>query len=165
MDQDPAYLGDVSAADFGIRLGQLLNTFILGSQISTIVSNGESSTGRNNTASLTQLHEVYACSWSWLVVLVLASLTMLAASIYATCSGLQTRIPDVLGYCSSLTRDARYVDLCGGSTLHGMDRARLLKDYRIRLGVVEGFTDEGVGHIAVAPAHNARRPVKGEWYI
>lgn len=175
------------------RLGQLLNTYLLGSQISYVVAGGQNmtgvnaitewgpqgdplsqrsdgfvvvdTTGRNATASLTQLHEVYVCAWGWLAVLILASSTMLTASLLATWWQIQTRIPDVLGYCSSLTRDAPYLRLQGGNTLDGMERTRMLKDYRVMLGVVEGSTDDGVGHIAVAPAGRAKRPVKGKLYV
>ena len=179
----PASLGNVSAVDFSRRLGQLLNTYFLGSQIYNAVAGGEAvtgvnsihfddtgsisvdSTGRNTTASLTQTHEVYVCSWPWLAVLILASVTMLTASLLAAWWEYQTRIPDILGYCSTLTRDAPYLNLQGGNTLDGMERTRLLKDYRITLGVVEGsMDDDGVGHIAVVPAGKAERPVKGQLY-
>ena len=170
--QQPASLVNVSAVDFGQRLGQLLNTYLFGSQVSSAVSGGQYLTGfdvgdddpeynpgRNATASLTHLNSVYVCSWAWLVVLVSASSIMLTAALLATYWELQTRIPDILGYCSSLTRDAPYVDLQGGNTLDGMERSRMLKDYRIMLGVVDGSTDDGVGHIAVAPGGVAKRPV------
>ena len=179
----PASLDSVSGFDFGQRLGQLLNTYLLGSQTFSAVAGGQSTIGldyisrdpdglantsqsspRNTTATLTQSHEVYVCSWGWLAVLLIATFVMLTASLLAMWWDIHTQIPDILGYCSSLTRDAPYLNLPGGNTLDGLERTRLLKDYRITLGVVEGSADEDVGHIAVAPAGSAERPVKGKLY-
>ena len=121
--------------------------------------------GRNATGSLTQFNEVYMCSWGWFAVLLLASSAMLAASLLAARWDFQTRIPDILGYCSTLTRDAPYLNLKGGNTLDGMERTRMLRHYRITLGVVDAATDEGVGHIAVAPVGKAKKPIKGKLYV
>ena len=82
----------------------------------------------------------YRCSWDWLTVLTLATLVIFAV---------KARIPDILGYYSSLARDSRYLNLHGGDTLDGMKCARLLKDPRLRFGVDDGDGDEDVGHIGL----------------
>ena len=173
VNENSAYLGKISAADFSQRLGQLLNTYMLGSQISTDVAgvtdiheDAAEIPKRNTTATLTQLDEIYLCSWPWFAVLILASSVMLVASVLAIWWELQTCIPDILGYCSSLTRDAPYLNLKGGSTLDGMERTRLLKDYQITLGVIDGDKDHhgGVGHIAVVPAEWPKKPARGKLY-
>ncbi len=171
---DLAFLGNVSATDFSHRLGQLLNTYLLGSQICMVVSGDQYNTwdsgfgqsGLLTTAYLTQIHELYVCSWGWLTVLILASLVMLTASLLAVWFEFHTRIPDVLGFCSTITRDAPYLKLTGGNTLDGLERTQMLKGLRLTLGVVDGAIDEqGVEHIAVAPADKAKRPVRGKLYV
>ena len=45
-----------------------------------------------------------------------------------------------------------------------MKCARLLKDLRLRLEVVDGDGDEGVGHIGLVYADTAERPIRGKLY-
>jgi hypothetical protein len=63
-----------------------------------------------------------------------------------------TRAPDILGYVSSLTRDNPHIPLSAGAegsgtTLSGLDRARLLRDMRVQIADVEG--DKDVERIAL----------------
>jgi hypothetical protein len=158
-----AALGNISAEEMSIRLGQLMNTFQLGSQVYKDISSVQGSSGRNTTATVTVLHEVYVCSWSWLVVFFFATFVMFLAALSSAWWGLRTTIPDVLGYCSSLTRDSRHLNLSGGGTLDGMERARLLKDYQIRLGAINcegGGTDE----LALGTVNMTAKPKRGRMY-
>ena len=171
---DVASLSNLSASDFSHRLGQLLNTYLLGSQMCMVVSGDQDNTwdsgfgqsGFLTTAYHTQIHELYVCSWGWLAVLILASLVMLTASGLAAWFEFHTRIPDVLGFCSTITRDAPFLKVTGGNTLDGLERTKMLMDLRLTLGVVNGaINEEGVEHIAVAPAGEAKRPVRGKLYM
>lgn len=66
------------------------------------------------------------------------------------------RGPRILGYVSTMTRDNSYVDLpSGGCTLDGLERARLLKDMRVRLQDVA--PEDGVGHIALSSAETSEK--------
>ena len=91
---------------------------------------------RDITASLSQSHEVYPCSWGWLGVLLLATTVNLAASLFALWCEFRTNIQDALAYYSPLTQGAAYFDLDGGGTLDAMFHAKLLRDYRVGLGVL-----------------------------
>jgi hypothetical protein len=162
-DDQPAALGSISAEQMSIRLGQLMNTFQLGSQVYKHLSSGLGSSGRNTTATVTVLYEVYVCSWSWLAVFFVATFTMLVAALSSAWWGLRTTIPDVLGYCSSLTRDSRHLNLRGGGTLDGMERARLLKDYQIRLGAIS-CEGGGIDELALGTINMTAKPKRGKMY-
>lgn len=55
----------------------------------------------------------------------------------------------MLGFVASMTYDNPYVVLPeGGATLDAMERARLLRDLRVRIGDVR--IEEDVGHVAFA---------------
>lgn len=100
------------------------------------------------TASITHLRPVYVSSHSWATILLIASLLLFICAIYGTILKYQTVAPDVLGYVSSLTRDNPYVPLPGGGTaLDGLERARLLKNMKVRLQDVTPGDPQG--HIAL----------------
>ena len=162
-NDNPAALGSVSAEQMSIRLGQLMNTFQLGSQVYQQISSGQGSSGRNTTATVNVLHEVYVCSWSWLTVFYVATVAMLGAALSSARCGLPTTIPDVLGYCSSLTRDSRHLNLRGNGTLDGMERARLLKDHQIRLGAIKGEGD-GIDELALGTIKKTAKPKRGRMH-
>jgi hypothetical protein len=157
-----ASLDEVTAQDFSIRLSQLLNTFLLASQIYRPLSSTAEPLVQTN-ATVTTLREVYTCSWGWVAALLIASFTMLAAALFGIWCGFCTAIPDILGYCSSLPQDSRYSNLQGGGTLDGIERSRLLKNLPVRFGVVDS-DDAGVGHLAVASPSMVQAPVRGILY-
>ena len=100
------------------------------------------------TASVTHLQAVYVSNRPWAVLLLIASLILFACAIYCAILKYRTVAPDVLGYVSSLTRDNPYVPLPGGGTaLDGLERARLLKNMKVRLQDVTPWDPQG--HIAL----------------
>jgi hypothetical protein len=58
-----ASLDTMTAEDFSIRLGQLLNTFLLASVIYQTIPDVPSSSGRAKNATVVTIKEVFACSW------------------------------------------------------------------------------------------------------
>jgi hypothetical protein len=72
--------------------------------------------------------------------------------------------PEVLGFVSSVTRDNPYVRVPGGgSTLDGLERARLLRDVRVRIGDV-GEAGGEAGYIAVGSEERVGGLMKGGVY-
>lgn len=78
----------------------------------------------------------YAISWPWIVIDIISSAVLLIAAIGALWLRLKTEAPDIFGYVSSLTRDNELLDVPGGSALGGIDRARMMKHVRVKLGEV-----------------------------
>jgi hypothetical protein len=57
--------------------------------------------------------------------------------------------PEILGTCSSIIRDSKYLKIPnGGGTLDGLEMTRLLRGVQVQMGVVAD-NNGGVGHLAV----------------
>jgi len=116
-------------------------------------------------ASLQKQIRIYKVSYPWAAVFTFATCAML----FSACGGVyfsrNTVVPDYLGYVSSLAKESPYVRMPnGGANLDGMDRARLMKDLRVRLGNV----DEGrgqVGRLAFARMEETGVVRKDSFYV
>jgi len=108
---------------------------------------------------------IYKVSYPWATVFIFAT----SAMLFSACGGVyfsrNTVVPDYLGYVSSLAKESPYVRMPnGGANLDGMDRARLMKDLRVRLGNV----DEGrgqVGRLAFARMEETGVVRKDSFYV
>ena len=127
---------NVTAQQFSQRLGQLLNTWVLASQTTAdIMRFGLDQ--QNTTALYTDTIDVYVVSWVWIGIYCAAISVMLLAALCSIWFAYHTTIPDVLSYCSSLTRDSKFFNFAqGGSTLDGAVRAQKLRDIEVKLGEV-----------------------------
>ena len=95
----------------------------------------------------------YAISVSWIIVDLISCKILFAAAMASFWLRKRTLAPDIFGYVSSLTRDNPNLRLPdGGTTLTGLERARLLKDVRIRIADVG--PSEGVGRVGLSYARS-----------
>jgi hypothetical protein len=116
------------------------------------------------SGSSTSLKLTYVVDWGWLSLFVLATSALFIAAIAGVVLDHLSIGPDILCFASSLTRDTPYVRLPrGGSTLDGHERARLLKDLRVRVGDVKSGNQEA-GFIAFGSDGVAGRMGKGRYY-
>ncbi|KAF4443182.1 hypothetical protein F53441_11491 [Fusarium austroafricanum] len=89
----------------------------------------------------------YKVNWVWMTIYGISSLAMLIFTVGHIAVQCKIRSPDILNSVSTLTRDSPYVAVPdGGSTLGGIDRIRLLKNERVRIGDVQPHS--GIGKIA-----------------
>ncbi|KAF2735281.1 hypothetical protein EJ04DRAFT_576229 [Polyplosphaeria fusca] len=92
---------------------------------------------------------IYKTSWRWFTALLVSAIILQIAAYAGLVLKYITLAPDIIGYASSLTLLNPYVPTpTGGTTLHGLERAALLHDLRVRIGDV--CAGEPVGAIAVA---------------
>ncbi|KAI0452723.1 hypothetical protein F5B21DRAFT_321457 [Xylaria acuta] len=136
-------------AQFERRLSQLINTLhTIGSAPYTVASTvpvgGEYNTTQrpeiypqNVTTvpmTITAEQRVIRCDRGWLSVLLLSSFTVLAAALASVVVRRRVLVPDILGSLTLVTLDNRCEDIAiGGSTLDGIERARLLKHVPVRM--------------------------------
>ena len=131
---------------------------------------------QNTTAFYTDGFDVYVISWPWVAVYCAAIGIMLIAAFCSIWCAYHTTIPDVLSYCSSLTRDSRFFDFAKrGSALDGAVRAKILRDVEVKLGEVVDPADEQLRngfvnevslrpddrYLAIAPPEYLRPPRRG----
>jgi len=100
------------------------------------------------TSHNTTTRPIWVCSFVWASLLFASSSILLVVGLAGLVLKLRTRGPDMLGFVSSLTHDNVHVPLGGGGAVLGMERSRLLKNMRLKIGDVKAR--EEVGHIALA---------------
>lgn len=90
----------------------------------------------------------YRLSIPWVIVDLISCQILLLAATLAMWLRKRTLAPDIFGYVSSLTRDNPHVNLPdSGSTLSGLERARMLKNVRVKIADVAG--EDGVGRVGL----------------
>lgn len=143
-------------SQFERRLSQLINTLHNIGSAPYVVA-GAVPVGDNYTSTVQKPHapEVYPqiistvpmtstikqtvirCDRAWLSVLLLCSFTALAAALTSVIVRSRVLVPDILGSLTLATLDNRCGGIAtGGSTLDGIERARLLKHVSVRIGDV-----------------------------
>lgn len=91
----------------------------------------------------------YRLNYAWVTIDFLSCFILLVAPTVAVHLRRRTLAPDIFGYVSSLTRDNPHINLPeGGSTLSGLDRARMLKNVKVKIADVRG--DDGIGRVGLA---------------
>ena len=107
------------------------------------------------SAISTPMPNVWHTHWSWFTALLVSSIILQIASFMALFFKYYTCVPDIIGYASSMTLLNPYVPTStGGTTLHGLERSRMLKDMKIMIGDV--CANEPVGAVAFAKADEGR---------
>ncbi|CAD6588389.1 MAG: hypothetical protein ASARMPREDX12_003254 [Alectoria sarmentosa] len=108
-------------------------------------------TFNTTTTTVTNFTDIYVCNRMWAAILFVASIVLLLCGICGVIVKHMARGPIILGYVSTMTRDNPYIDLpSGGCTLDGLQRAKLLKDIKVK--VQDVAAEGGVGHIAFGSA-------------
>lgn len=164
---------------FALRLGQLINTYWTCLQAWRAITGGMTPEtaymeGTNTSASFghfltnssttsgSRSHStpVIESHSSWVITLLVASLIMVIASLISPVVRIfLTRGPDIMFNISGLaTRNSAFVSLPeNGTFMASSDRARLLKNTKVRFGDVEGDSDVGRLAIGSLDAHDALR--------
>ncbi|KAF6816283.1 hypothetical protein CPLU01_13917 [Colletotrichum plurivorum] len=140
-------LDDFDEKAIGVRLSQLLNTYLLLSQVSVDIAGGDnldydSEPTVSNRADATEIVEQYFVSKTWLWLGIASSAVLLAGGILSVVFAHLARGPEILGYVSTIVRNSKFVEVPPHTSwLDAADLSRMIKDERIRYG----FTDTGSG--------------------
>lgn len=147
---------------FGLRFGQLFNTYImslLGYQNIPNGFNQDFVTDPNgyefpigvlnaSNASFWYETEVLVCHTGWLVVLIISTSAIIIAVVIGALIPLFCKSPPSLLNATALVKDNPYADIPHtGSTLGGYERSKLLKNVRVKIGDVAAESE--VGHISI----------------
>lgn len=149
------FLENISEKDLGIRLGQLLNTYLQLSQRSPNSYNGGADGNAlepniTTTAETTESVVLFGVSDVWAALCLTSCVAMLAAGILSVVIAHWSRGPEILGYVSTVFRDSKHIELPEGSdqlTATGLSQSMANK--RMRYGVLRNEKGEelciGVG--------------------
>ncbi|KAK0104473.1 hypothetical protein ONS95_004762 [Cadophora gregata] len=129
---------------------------------------------RNRTAAFTvsaaQTNEsqVYFAFFPWLIVFLISNLVMLLAAIVGVYYSRRTIVPDYLGFVSSLAKESPFIRMPDvGVNMDGMDKARMVKEMKVRLGDVSDV-EHGkaqVGRLAFARMEETSPVKKDRLYV
>jgi hypothetical protein len=120
--------------------------------------------GATTKADVTNTREIFICNTAWLVLLMIASVVIFSIGVAALVLKHNTLSPEMFGLVTSMTYENPWMKVPeGGTTLDAMERARLLKDIKVRVADVCG--DENVGHIALAAGVPLRKLERGRLYV
>jgi hypothetical protein len=119
-------------------------------------------------AALTNQAQVYLCFFPWLGVFLFATFVMLLGAITGVVFSRKTIIPDYLGFVSSLAKESPWIRMPDvGVNMDGMDKARLVKEVKVRLGDVSygqgGQSD--IGRLAFARLEETTKVKRGKLYV
>lgn len=146
------YFYDVDLArSFNKTMTQYFNSYYMISQEDTFVNPIWGAPGFQQITVDGALYDPhYAISWPWIAMDIISCGILLAASVIACLLRRKTLAPDIFGYVSSLTRDNQYLQVPdNGTTLGGIERARLLRGVKVKIGDVSG-PNESVGRVGLA---------------
>jgi hypothetical protein len=172
---DQADITNVSSATVAKRLSVLLNTAWQVSLAPVSIPQGSAGVFGYATsiASATFSFEVpvHVTDKVFAAIFIATAILLQICAIFGLILKWRTTGPDILGYVSTQTRDNPFfADLVGGSTLDGLERARLLSELKVQIGDVE--SGEQVGHIAFRQAGGEdlqsledARMRKGRYYL
>ncbi|KAH7121729.1 hypothetical protein B0J13DRAFT_512378 [Dactylonectria estremocensis] len=103
----------------------------------------------NTTLRFTTTEDRYQVQGTWMALYILSLFLMGSCAVATIFLRLLIRAPDFLTDISALTRDSAYINIpAGGSTLSGDERARVLKDRRLRIRDV--WPEQEIGYTALA---------------
>ncbi|THZ74212.1 hypothetical protein D6C84_09459 [Aureobasidium pullulans] len=108
---------------------------------------------RSNT-TVTTVIEVYHCNYLWFVLLLTSSVILVMLGAIGSALSHLCHAPDMIGYVSSFTYNNPYMQVpSGGESLGAMERARLLRDLKVKIG--DATSESDVGHVVFATVHRS----------
>jgi hypothetical protein len=155
------------AYDVSIGMTQLLNTYFSASQ------QAEPSGDEFNVEAIVhglELDDIWVLgsgkgsiynpefhlSKPWLAIDIISCILLIAAAVSSWWLRRNTVAPDVFGYVSSMTRDNPHLPLPdGGTTMSGIDRARALKNVKVK--ITDLNTNASVGRIGLTVADDGTK--------
>ncbi|KAJ3541523.1 hypothetical protein NM208_g4577 [Fusarium decemcellulare] len=149
-EEDKDLLSKVSPQQFGRRLSQVLNTYLLLSQLYQYASQGNLDWKAKFEPNVTMpvevsnLVEVYTVNWSWITLFFVSCAVLFASGIVSTVFAHLAVGPEILGYASSVVRDSKYIDLApeiGGQEAIAI--TRMMSQQRIKFGFVNSAAEHG----------------------
>ncbi|KAF5511566.1 hypothetical protein CGCS363_v003691 [Colletotrichum siamense] len=133
-------IDEINIKNVGVRLGQLINTYLLLSQASETITNAGVAFESNITVEgeSTTLVEIVVVRKLWVSLYLLSSIVLLAGGILSVIFAHLTYGPEILGYVSTTIRNSKFVSVPSETTwMDGPELAKEMKTLRIRYGLLE----------------------------
>ncbi|KAI5200955.1 hypothetical protein E4T39_05451 [Aureobasidium subglaciale] len=107
-----------------------------------------------SNTTITMTDEVYKCNYFWFALLLVSSCILLMLGSAGTALSHLCHAPDMMGFVSSFTYNNPYMVIPpGGESLGAMERARQLRDVKVKIG--DARMNDEVGHVVFATLDRA----------
>jgi len=154
LDQMKSAFGNVTGKQVSQRLSTLLNTMwqasLAGTSITTptnltaIAAGDAGYTSANTTADTFLSNPVYVAEKVWVGLTAAISIILLLCGIAGMVFKYVAKVPDILGYVSTMTRENPYFeDPVGGDAMDGLERVRVLKHVQVQIVDVKPWDKRG----------------------
>ena len=148
IDVDRDLFNSTTPEQFGRRLAQVINSYLLVGQVYLTAmqadSNFKSEYNITTPAEVSNLVEVYTVHWLWISLFLVASLILLASGIVSIAFAHIAIGPETLGYASAVVRDSKYIDLpAEAGKKQAFEVVKMMGQKRLRYGYVDSVTEDG----------------------
>jgi hypothetical protein len=145
-EEDKNMFKSVSPEQFGRRLAQVINTYLLVGQVYQSAMKADANFVSNVTVPIQvgNLVEVYTVHWSWMALFILSCAILLASGIVSAAFAHLAIGPEILGYASSAVRDSRYIDLPPElGKKEALDVTKMIGQKRLKYGFINSAAEDG----------------------
>ncbi|CAF3652217.1 unnamed protein product [Fusarium graminearum] len=146
VPDDASLFNSTTQEQFGRRLGQVINTYLLLGQSYRTVMEVDPIFNGSITVPVekSNLVEVYTVHWSWTILFLVSSLILLASGIISIVFAHLAIGPEVLGYASTVVHSSKYVELpAEAGKKEAFEVVKMLGQKRLRYGYVDSVAEDG----------------------
>jgi hypothetical protein len=146
VEEDKDMFKSVTPEKFGRRLAQVINTYLLVSQVYQSAMQADAPFEQNATVPIqvSNLVEVYAVNWTWMPLFFASCAILLASGIVSVAFAHLAVGPEILGYVSSAVRDSKYMDLPPElGTKDALEVTRAIGQHKVKYGFTDGVSQHG----------------------
>ena len=150
QEEEANMLRNVTKEQFGRRLSQLINTYVLLGQLNQYASQGNSDTIANFAPNITvpvdvsNLEEIYVVHWNWMALFFACCGVLLGSGIVGVVFAHLAAGPEILGYASSAVRDSKYLNLpVDTGEKEALDVTKMIGQQKFKYGYTNAVSEEG----------------------
>ncbi|KAI6765578.1 hypothetical protein HG530_006648 [Fusarium avenaceum] len=151
-EEDKYMFKGVTPEQFSRRLAQVINTYVLVSQVYQSAMQADAPFEQNVTVPIhvSNLVEVYAVNWKWLSLFFASCAILLASGIVSTVFAHLAIGPEILGYASSAVRDSKYIDLPPElGTKDALEVTKIIGQRKVKYGFTEEMSQDGQSFVGI----------------
>ncbi|CAG7563667.1 unnamed protein product [Fusarium equiseti] len=149
-EEEQSILRNTTNEQFGRRLSQLINTYVLLGQLKQYASQGNSDAIASFAPNVTvpvdvsNLEEIYVVHWNWMALFFACCGVLLGSGIVGVVFAHLAAGPEILGYASSAVRDSRYLSLpADAGQKEALDVTKMIGQQKFKYGYTNAVSEEG----------------------
>ncbi|KAJ4128137.1 hypothetical protein NW768_008421 [Fusarium equiseti] len=149
-EEEQNILRNITNDQFGRRMSQLVNTYLLLGQLNQYASQGNSDQIANFAPNVTvpvdvsNLEEIYVVHWNWMALFFACCGVLLGSGVVGVVFAHLAAGPEILGYASSAVRDSKYLGLPADvGQKEALDVTKMIGQQKFKYGYTNAVSEEG----------------------